>query len=110
MTSSLLNVTCTCWRFSDHESAVAFAINVVWVEWSFDYGRSWMNDFGNLGHLVFFKDVISFGCHLEILDAHCKLPSDTLDFDMVDVNLFSSLSLQKKFPPSPQDLHLAQIS
>ena len=45
-----------------------------------------------------------------MFDANFKLPHDTLDFDVVYVNLFPSLLLQKMFPPSPQDLHPTQVS
>ena len=85
-------------------------INLVWVKWSFNHGRRGRNDFGNLRHLLFFEDFVSYGCDLEMLDTNCELPGDTLDFDMVDVDLFPFPSLQKMFPPSPKDLHTAKIS
>ena len=80
------------------------AINLVLVKWSFGCSKSGRNDFSDLQHLLFFKNIISFSHHLEILDVNFDLAHDTLDFDMMNINIFPSPLLQEMFPPSPQDL------
>ena len=45
-----------------------------------------------------------------MFDTDYKVTHDTLDFDVINVDLFPFLLLQKMFPPSPQDLHTAQVS